>query len=168
MKQIYIILILFFISCCTAESKFIKIENDRCVVTNVSEIPIWVWWNKNKITEDDIEEVAKRYFTERNFNSADWMNIYQLLTDPNVSGTSGDMFLYKLLKPGESFEIIMRCGQSMTLELIESHLSVISADEFSKIPLFRDFYQSSIEMFNYPFNSVAIDDTLCLEGQLDN
>ncbi len=136
MKQIYIILILFFISCCTAESKFIKIENDRCVVTNVSEIPIWVWWNKNKITEDDIEEVAKRYFTERNFNSADWMNIYQLLTDPNVSGTSGDMFLYKLLKPGESFEIIMRCGQSMTLELIESHLSVISADEFSRIPLF--------------------------------
>lgn len=158
MKQIYIILILFLISGCAAEPKLIRIENDRCVVTNVSEIPVWVWCNKNKIAEEDIEEVAKRYFTERNCDSADWMNIYQLLTDPNVSGTSGDMFLYKILKPGESFEIIMRCSQSMTLELMESHLSVVSADEFSKIPLFGDFCQSSIEMFNYPFSSVEIDD----------
>lgn len=163
MKQFYIIIILFLISGCAVETKLIRIKNDSCVVTNVSEIPIWVWWNKNKITQDDIEAVARQYFTEKKCNNADWMSIYQLLTDPNVSGTSGDMFLYKILKPGESFEIIMRCSQSMTLELIDSHLSVINTDDFSKIPLFRDFYQSSIEMFNYPFSSVEIDDTFCLE-----
>ncbi len=168
MKQIYIILVLFLISSCVAESKLIKIKNDRCVVTNVYETPVWVWWNKNKIAEVDTEEVARQYFTERNCNRADWMSIYQLLTDPNVSGTSGDVFLYKVLKPGESLEIIMCGSQSMTYELIESHLSVINADEFSRIPLFRDFYQSSIEMFNYPFSSVEIDDALCVEGQLDN
>ena len=109
MKQIYIILVLFLISSCVAESKLIKIKNDRCVVTNVYETPVWVWWNKNKIAEVDTEEVARQYFTERNCNRADWMSIYQLLTDPNVSGTSGDVFLYKVLKPGESLEIIM-CG----------------------------------------------------------
>ena len=151
------------ISGCAVDTKLIKIKNDSCVVTNVYKTPILVWWSKSRIMGDDIEEAAKQYFTERNCNSADWMSIYQLLTDPNVSGTSGDMFLYKILKPGESFKIIMRGDESKTLELVESHLNVIGVDDFLKIPLFSDFYQSSIEMFNYPFNSVEIDDTFCLE-----
>ena len=95
------------------------------------------------------------------------MNIYQLLTDSNISGTSGDLFLYKILNPGESFEIVMR-GKPVTTELIESHLSIIHADEFSKTPLFKDFYQANIEMFNYPFCSIEIDDGHYIESSTDD
>lgn len=160
MKQMYIIFVLLLIGSCTAEPKLIRIKNDRCVVTNVYKTPVWIWWNKNEIIEDDIEKIAGQYFTERHFEWVDWMNIYQLLTDANISGSSGDIFLYKILKPGESFEIIIHGNQSLISEYVESHLIVINADEFSRMPLFREFYQENIEMFNYQFNSIEINDML--------
>lgn len=129
----------------------------KCIIRNNRDIPVWIWWDEAGISPGPVAEYIEDYFCRRR-PGRDCMNYFQILADGNTAAgsLSGDLLMYKILQPEETFEILTGNASRSTVERsVRKCLAVISQDEMESAPVYKFF--SNIEMFNFSFDNIYID-----------
>lgn len=157
MKKSFVFFSVLIISiCCGAQQ--IQYKDGQCTITNNLDEPIWVWWDKYYSTGRIDVEYLQQYFCRRNCDCGDFMSIFNLLTDSSISsGNSGEIFLYKILAPGDYFKVILHTNKKIPRKsYIRKHLFVIPDNIMNQMTIYRFFYKNNIAIFNYQMDTVLI------------
>lgn len=156
MKRIYTLLAITLI-CTSVYAQEIAVMTGKCIIRNNRDIPVWIWWDEAGISPGPVAEYIEDYFC-RQRPGRDCMNYFQILADGNTAAgsLSGDLLMYKILQPEETFEILTGNASRSTVERsVRKCLAVISQDEMESAPVYKFF--SNIEMFNFSFDNIYID-----------
>ena len=157
MKRIYNTLLAITLICTSVHAQEITVTTGKCIIRNNRDIPVWVWWDEEGISHGPVAEYIKDYFC-RWRPGGDWMNYFQILAEGNMASgsSSGDLLMYKILQPGETFEILTGNASRSTVERsVRKCLAVISQEEMEMAPVYKSF--CNIEMFDFCFDSISID-----------
>ena len=143
--------------CTSVYAQEITFMTGKCIIRNNRDIPVWVWWDEEGTSPGPVAEYIKDYFC-RWRPGGDWMNYFQILAEGNMASgsSSGNILMYKILQPGESFETLTGNASRSTVERsIRKCLAVISQEEMEMAPVYKSF--CNIEMFDFSFDSISID-----------
>lgn len=135
----------------------ITVTTGKCIIRNTRDIPVWVWWDEEGISHGPVAEYIENYFCRRRLGG-DFMNYFQILADGNMApgSSSGDILMYKILQPEETFEILTgNASRSTVQRSVHKCLAVISQEEMERAPVYKSF--SNIKMFNFSFDNIYID-----------
>ena len=134
MKRICTLLAITLI-CTSVHAQEITVTTGKCIIRNNRDIPVWVWWDEEGISQGPVAEYIKDYFC-RWRPGGDWMNYFQILAEGNMASgsSSGDLLMYKILQPKETFEILTGNTSRSTVERsVRKCLAVISQEEMDAV-----------------------------------